>query len=349
MPVNKGADVRQVLIYMLAATAAGLGSAAIAKEPPPFVPVFATDFADAFVLPTAAGLFGYATNAQGFKANVPMARATNLTDWTLIRDGKKLHDAMPVMPPWARPGFTWAPEVIATSAGYALHFTAKDKRTGLQCIGAAFSTSPLGPFTSTATEPLVCQTALGGTIDSSPFRDADGTLYLYYKNDGNNPAFRKATDIYVQRLSDDGLSVVGDAKPLLRNDTKWEAHVIEAPTMALHDGKYTMFFSANHFGWEPDQPISVYAIGYATCDGPTGPCTDATENPILHSYNSPSAGCLSGPGHQTVFAIGQRQFLAFHAWSATTACERANKGRFLYIAPLRWEAGKPVLQRSLRP
>ena len=341
--------MRHAVISILAGSALTAAAGIAAKEPPPFVPVFTTDFADAFILPTPTGIFGYATNAQGFKANVPMARTTNLTDWALIRDGKKLHDAMPVMPPWARPGFTWAPEVVATKAGYVLHFTAKDKKTGLQCIGAAFGGTPLGPFASTATEPLVCQTTLGGTIDSSPFRDADGRYYLYYKNDGNNPAFHKPTNIYVQRLSDDALSVTGEAKPLLHNDAGWEAHVIEAPTMALHDGKYTMFFSANHFGWEPDQPISIYAIGYATCAGPMGPCADATENPILHSYNSPSVGCLSGPGHQAVFAIGQRQFLAFHAWSATTACERANKGRYLYIAPLRWNGDKPVLQISLRP
>ena len=41
---------------------------------------------------------------------------------------------------------------------------------------------------SDAAEPLVCQTALGGSIDPDPFRDSDGILYLYFKNDGNNPA-----------------------------------------------------------------------------------------------------------------------------------------------------------------
>lgn len=321
---------------------------ASAKDAPPFVPVFKTDFADAFVLPTSTGFFGYATNATDFKANVPMARSTNLTDWALIKDGDKLHDAMPVLPAWARPGFTWAPEVIATSAGYVLHFTAKDRKTGLQCIGAALSASPVGPFRSSATAPLVCQTALGGTIDSSPFRDADGKLFLYYKNDGNNPSFRKPTDIFVQRLTDDGLAVVGEAKPLLRNDRGWEAHVIEAPTMVRHGKTYALFFSANHYGWETDQQLSVYGIGYARCAGPTGPCTDASENPILHSYNSKAAGCLSGPGHQTVFGVGARQFIAFHAWAATPGCRKLDDKRFLYVAPLLWDGETPKVGVSLR-
>ena len=334
---------------LLLAAAVLAAVSASAKDAPPFVPVFKTDFADAFVLPTQTGFFGYATNAADFKANVPMARSTNLTDWALIKDGEKLHDAMPVLPAWARPGFTWAPEVIATSAGYVLHFTAKDRKSGLQCIGAALSASPVGPFRSSATAPLVCQTALGGTIDSSPFRDADGKLFLYYKNDGNNPSFRKPTDIFVQRLTDDGLSVTGEAKPLLRNDRGWEAHVIEAPTMVRHGKTYALFFSANHYGWETDQEISVYAIGYASCAGPMGPCTDARENPILHSYNTKAAGCLSGPGHQAVFGVGARQFIAFHAWAATPGCRKLDDKRFLYVAPLLWEGETPKVGVSLRP
>ena len=312
------------------------------------MPVLKTDFADAFVLPTSSGFLGYATNAQEFKANVPMARSTNLTDWALIKDGDKLHDAMPVLPPWARAGFTWAPEVIATKTGFVLHFTAKDRKSGLQCIGAAASASPLGPFKSDAAAPLVCQTGLGGTIDSSPFRDADGSLFLYYKNDGNNPSFRKKTDIWVQRLSDDGLNVVGEARPLVRNDAAWEAHVIEAPTMVRHGNRYALFFSANHYGWETDQNISVYAIGYAKCAGPTGPCSDAHENPILHSYNSSAAGCLSGPGHQSVFEVGQRQFISFHAWAATPGCSKLDAKRFLYVAPLLWDGDAAKVGVSLR-
>ena len=40
----------------------------------------------------------------------------------------------------------------------------------------------------------------GGTIDPSAFRDADGALYLYYKNDGNNPAVLKPSQLFVQTL-----------------------------------------------------------------------------------------------------------------------------------------------------
>lgn len=315
----------------------------------PFVPVFEENFPDPFILRSGNEFLAYATNADGGKANVQMARSVNLVEWELIRDGDKLHDAMPVLPPWAREGFTWAPEVIKLGDRYVLYFTAREAASGLQCVGVASGDNPKGPFSSTAAAPLVCQRELGGTIDPSMFRDADGQLYLYFKSDGNNPRFLKPSQIFVQRLSADGLTLEDEAKPLIRNDQHWEWRVVESPTMVRNDdGRYTLLFSANHFGWENDQRLSNYAMGYARCDSATGPCVKARENPILHSYNSKRAGCLSGPGHQTVFEVADKRFLVFHAWSATKRCERSNKGRHMYIAPLSWRGDTPVIANSLR-
>jgi beta-xylosidase len=338
-----------ILIRILSFLALLTAAVAAPAADPPFVPVFETDFPDPFILPHGGEFLAYATNAQRGQANVQMAVSTNLVDWAPLRDGGRLHDAMPVLPAWARPGFTWAPEVIAAGGGFILYFTAKERESGLQCIGAATGADPRGPFVSTAQHPLVCQRALGGSIDPDPFRDADGQLYLYYKNDGNNPQFHQSTAIFGQRLAPDGLSLAGDPVALLRNDAPWEAHVIEAPTMARRGTFYAMFFSANHFGWEEDQRLSVYAIGYARCQGPLGPCTDAPDNPILHSYNDREAGCLSGPGHQAVFEVGGQQFISFHAWAATPGCRRLDARRYLYIAPLGWRGDTPQIGVSLRP
>lgn len=329
-------------------TAAFCLAAANAAEVQPFVPVLSEDFADPFVLPDADGFLAYATNPREGGINVQMARSTNLTDWSLLSESGKLHDAMPVLPAWAREGYTWAPEVIRTDKGYVLYFTARDRKSGLQCVGAAFATSPLGPFASDAPEPLICQADLGGTIDADAFRDKDGQLYLYYKNDGNNPRFKLTTSVYAQRLTPDGLQLTGAPVAIASNDAKWEAHVIEAPSMVRHGDRYVLFYSANHYGWERDQTLSPYAMGYAVCNGPMGPCTDAASNPILYSYRDPNLGCLSGPGHQAVFSAGPRQFIAFHAWGFTGDCRNARRGRYLYIAPLNWKAGVPQIGVSLR-
>ena len=337
----------QKFLIIGAALAAGMASAQPANEPP-FVPVYRTNFPDPFILPHGSEFLAYATNAEDGRANVQMARSTNLVDWAPIRDGDNLHDAMPDLPAWAREGWTWAPEVMRHGNAYLLYFTAKERRSGLQCVGVATAADPRGPFTSPATEPLVCQRETGGTIDPHVFRDADGQLYLYYKNDGNHPEFRRPTDIFVQRLAPDGLSLVGEPVALLRNDRPWEAHVIESPTMVRQGDRYVLFFSANHFGWEPHQRLSPYAMGYANCTGPMGPCVDHPGNPILHSYNDRRAGCLSGPGHQALFEAGGRQFIVFHAHGATSGCRDADLGRWMYVAPLLWRDGAPAIGVSLR-
>jgi beta-xylosidase len=303
--------------------------------------VLRADFPDPFILEHEGKYLAYATNSGG--ANVQMASSTDLATWQFLRnesDSSKLHDAMPVLAPWAKAGFTWAPEVLKTPSGFVLYFTARHATNGLQCVGAATSTDPRGPFTSQATQPFVCQTELGGTIDASPFRAPDGQLYLYFKNDGNNPVANKPTEIFAQRLSADGLTLTGDPVSLVRNDKPWEGRVVEAPTMVEQGGSYVLFFSANDFGWQQNQNISNYGIGYATCQGPLGPCTDSPNNPFLASTSQP---CLSGPGHPTVFQSQGRQFFAFHSWAATQACRPANPSRFMHIVQLSWLNGAPQL------
>lgn len=345
-----------------AVAALGAGSTGAAdKAPDPFVPVLRENFPDAFILRHEDRFYAYATNADRGRANVQMATSTDLANWTLLRDARnpgKLHDAMPTLPPWAKAGFTWAPEVLATGGRFVVYFTARERRSDLQCVGAAVATSPRGPFVSAAAEPLVCQRDLGGTIDAHPFRDADGQQYLYYKNDGNNPKVLKTARIWAQRLSPDGLSLTGAASPLVAADKQWEWRVVEAPTMVRRPGAggvgagsagaYTLFFSANHFGWEDDQRLSNYGIGYAKCQGPMGPCEDAPSNPLLTSRMG-AGGCISGPGHQAVFEVGDRQFIAYHAWAATSGCRKSGHERNLYVSPLRWNGDKPEVRATLRP
>ena len=341
--INCSSSLRRLLA---AALLTGCGAAASAA--PLHVPVLKQDFADPHVIEHRGEYIAYATN-RGI--NLPMARSRDLVKWEPVRDPanpKKLLDGMPRLASWVKEGRTWAPEVIEVGGRWLLYYTAHHGKKDRQCVGLAVADAPTGPFRDTSAEPLVCQDALGGTIDAHPFHDADGQLYLYYKNDGNNPNVLKPSLIWAQRLSPDGMRLVGDPAPLVRNDLHWEWRVVEAPAMVRHPGGYTLFFSANHYGWEADQRLSNYATGYATCEGPMGPCTDAPENPILHSYNKKGVGCLSGPGHPTVFRAGEQNYIAFHAWSATGGCRKLDNERFLYVAPLSWKDGKPAIGPSLR-
>jgi len=335
----------RLLRSILFAVAALLAPVASVAADPSFVPVFREDFPDAFVLLHGSEFIAYATNNG---PNVPMARSTDLVHWAWVGDanGNK-RDALPKLGSWAKTGFTWAPEVLQLGGKYLLYYTASDSRKNSQCIGVAVASDPMGPFVDSNPEPIVCQTALGGSIDASPFLDKDGKLFLYFKNDGNRVHAR--TSLWGQPLAADGLSMTGQPVELLKDDQGWEARVVEAPTMVRSPSGYELFFSGGFFGWNPEEGgLSPYAMGYASCSGPLGPCAPAKENPILHSFNDREAGCLSGPGHQSIFAVGQRTFISFHAWQATSGCRKQDDRRYLYVAPLFWKDGKPQIGPSLR-
>jgi beta-xylosidase len=312
---------------------------------PSFVPVFKTNFPDAFVLPHGSEFIAYSTNDG---PNVPIATSSDLVHWSFATDSTGTRrDALPALGSWAKRGFTWAPEVLQVGDRYLLYYTASDRKKNAQCIGVAVASDPLGPFVDSDAQPIVCQTELGGSIDADAFRDADGKLYLYFKNDGNRVHAR--TSIWGQPLASDGLSVTGQAVDLVKDSQPWEDRVVEAPTMVRPPAGYELFFSGGFFGWNPEEGgLSPYAMGYANCAGPLGPCTAAPENPILHSFNDRAAGCLSGPGHQSIFEVGTRTFISFHAWESSSGCRKKDDNRYLYIAPVFWKDGKPQIGPSLR-
>jgi beta-xylosidase len=239
---------------------------------------------------------------------------------------------MPAMPGWAKSGYTWAPEVIQIGEQFVLYFTARDKESNKQCVGAAVSSRPDGGFKDKSDKPLVCQAKEGGTIDASPFRDGD-KLYLFYKNDGNCCGI--PTYIYVQELAPDGLSLVGEAVRLIRNEFPWEGHVIEAPTMFKHNDHYYLFFSANDYGGVD------YAVGYATCESVTGPCTQAPENPILASAMKEKPFVI-GPGHQHVLQVGDQTWIFYHVWEMLPSGLRGDS-RQVWLDRIEWKDDKPVV------
>jgi beta-xylosidase len=335
----------RALLKWLAVVTALLCAAAPAPAAPAFVPVFQQNFPDAFVLPQGGRFIAYSTNDG---PNVPIAMSTDLVHWTFVGDpaSGKRRDALPKLGAWAKTGFTWAPEVLQLGDKYLLYYTASDVKRNAQCVGVAVATDPLGPFVDDRSEPIVCQTDIGGTIDADAFKDTDGKIYLYFKSDGNRVG--KHTAIWGQQLSADGLSVVGQPVELIHDDKPWEQRLVEAPTMVHSPVGYELFFSAAFFGWNDNQDRSPYGLGYASCQGPLGPCQKSPDNPILHSFYDRESGCISGPGHQSIFTVGQRSFMSFHAWAATSGCHKADDRRYLYIAPIFWKDGKPQIAPSLR-
>ena len=111
------------------------------------------------------------------------------------------------------------------------------------------------------------------------------------------------TPVYAQRLSDDGLSLVGERVKVMENDQTWEAHLIEGMWLAARSGKYYLFYSGNDFS------TSEYGIGVAIANSPFGPFRKMSK-PLLRSTKE-----WSGPGHPSV-AVGPdgEPLLFFHAY-----------------------------------
>jgi beta-xylosidase len=298
-------------------------------------PVFAENFRDPFVLRVDDTYYAYGTkDAEGIRSgedrqvvpgNVQMLQSDDLVTW------KRTSDALPEVGKWAYAARTWAPEVLDAGDGrFVLYYTALSATLGRQCVGRAVADSPTGPFVDRWNAPLVCQTDQGGSIDPSPFRD-DDSLYLLWKNDGN--CCGMDTWIYAQRLSDDGLHLVGETARLVKQDKPWEANVVEAPTMWKQDDGYYLFFSAN------DYDTDLYAIGYATCERPLGPCTDAPDNPLVKS-----ACDASGPGHQAVIRDDDGDtWLVYHAWHANPKPDEIDE-TVVWMDRLEWEDGRPLVR-----
>jgi hypothetical protein len=262
--------------------------------------VFCADLADPFVLsvdrPIGRRLLVFGT--QTGDDHIPV-----LITKGIIRS-EKVVDALPTLPRWAKGGGSWAPSVLPRDDGFVLYYTTTDSTSGRQCISLATSKTAEGPYVDASAAPLVCPVDVGGAIDPSPFVDAKGNAFLYWKNDGN--CCGKPTRLWVQPLAPDGRSLTGAATPLLTADQPWEGGVVEAPAMADIDGALFLFYSAN--AWN----TAAYAIGYATCATPTGPCTKVLDHPWLGASDR-----AAGPGGEELFtdAAGNVR-MVFHAWSA---------------------------------
>jgi hypothetical protein len=188
-------------------------------------------------------------------------------------------DAMPTLPSWSW-GWLWAPTVVKVSSHhYVMWFSSEDvHRTNpdgvdSECIGNATSDNPLGPFTPAAA-PVICQQ--WGSIDPRVFTAANGDRWMLWKADNNADHTQVIpTTIWSQRLGPTGTTLVGKPTQIAVASQPWEQGLIEAPDLVQSGKKYYLFFSGN----SSNQPTA--GIGYETCKGPQGPCTDTRTTPFL--------------------------------------------------------------------
>lgn len=288
-------------------------------------PVYKRAFADPHVLRVGGTYYAYATFDAADPSNIRVIKSSDLANW------EKIGDALPALPVWSPPnaGLTWAPGVIQIEDRFVMYYTARDKESNRQCIGRGVSDNPAGPFMDNSTEPFICQVDLGGAIDPYPFRDDDEKLYLLWKNDGNCCGLEVA--LWIQELSPDGMTLIGEPVKLLVRDQPWERPLIENPAVVEHNDRYYLFYSANKW----DSPF--YAVSYAVCETVTGPCEKPLDEPWMEYI--PQA---TGPGGQSFFTDEEGNlWMAYHAWTGADIGDSIGD-RTLRIDLVTFDGDKPV-------
>jgi hypothetical protein len=174
---------------------------------------------------------------------------------------------------------------------------------------------------------VICDPALGGDIDPDIFADsATRQNYLIWKLNGN--LIGHPSSLWAVALNPD-FQIAGTPSALLTDDQPWQAGDIEGPDMIEQGGTYYLFYSGNAYF------SARYAIGYATCASPLGPCSDSPNNPVLVG----SAG-MSGPGGPSLFHGTAGLEMAFAAWAGTVGYGSGGY-RAMYAATVTFEAGVP--------
>ncbi|GAA4144535.1 glycoside hydrolase family 43 protein [Leifsonia shinshuensis] len=297
-------------------------------------PAYDGYFADPFLTRFDGGFIAYGsgddraldgTETRAFEA----LRSPDLVNWTsaggvLERLDPSLGDAY------------WAPEVVASDGAYWMFFSVGHGIAGHH-LRVARADSPLGPFVDQGVNLTPGESF---AIDAHPFRDADGSWYLFFARDvltGTRPG----THLAVLRL--DGMTRAGsDPVAVLAPDADWQLyararrmygrtldwHTLEGPAVVRRDDQYHLFFSGG--SWEGDG----YGVSVATAPHPLGPWTH--EPRAAADVLSTGLTGLLGPGHNSVLRLDDgADLIAFHAWDA------GGGKRQLFIAPLDWSGGLP--------
>ena len=292
-------------------------------------PVITHDFPDPSVLQTDHGDYAYSTNSRynGVLVNIPEATAPALAGpWTAAGV-----DALPNLPSWVQydagdaTNDIWAPDVSRLDDGTFVMYYVAHNANGLQCVGAAKSITPAGPFDPVGDQPLLCLRMDYGNIDPAAYTE-HGRHYLIYKDNANSAGIPNS--IWINQIASDGVTFLGPRSKMLTADPAGnENNVAEGPAIIRHDGQYVLLYSADN--WD-----STYHMKYAVSDTLTGPYTKQGTFADTGTW----AGSVVAPGGgYVVTAPDGTPYLFFHGAIGSPA------DRGMYVDRLTWPHGVPTL------
>jgi|GEM_PF-525596 len=329
-------------------------------------PVIPSDFADpAVAYDPQKGIYCAFGTESFFDPIKKFQRrcSDDLYDWGAVEnpldpDGNEPDDGLPgwVSTAPGEPRNLWAPALHRFGSTWVLYFAALEENRFRNCIGVATADSLDGDFEARPA-PIVCPIPPYG-VDKKGAIDPEvitsGTkAYLLWKNETNvppaNPGEPPASpaEIEVKELAPDGLSTVGPGQVVLTPDATWAGGwedfgtgpYIENPFMVRDGSRFLLFYSGD------DWTTASYAVGYADCDTPMGPCTRvSTAGPWL----SGDATAQGTAGASAFIDPWGDPWLVYHAWGPGAPGYPSNK-RGMHLQRLNLVASPPTAQIAPGP
>ncbi|WP_257454448.1 glycoside hydrolase family 43 protein [Archangium lipolyticum] len=300
-------------------------------------PVHDAYFADPFVLRVGDGYVAYGTGRVVDGRAFEVLTSPDLITWSSVGG------ALELLPPEAGSDY-WAPEVTEAHGKWWMYYSVGFGDAGHH-LRVAVADRPTGPFID---QGINLTPGERFAIDASPFRDEDGTWYLFYARDvleGDRVGTMLAVDVL------EGMTRLrGQPRTMLRPSGDWQVflrerkmygqvydwHTLEGPFVRRYEGRYYCFYSGG--SWlEP-----TYGVAYAVADHPLGPWVEpAGIPPLLRTVSDK----VIGPGHNCVVTgPGGQDVVVYHAWDPGRTARR------MCIDPLVWgEQGPRVLGPSFVP
>jgi len=298
------------------------------------------EFADPALAAFGPMTWAYSTNQGG--SDLPAMWSTDARTFTARVEGDGANafvddpagygnDAFPNVPwgiidencnaslPSCDPRTMWAPSVAFIGTKWVSYHAVRVAKAssalpyGRFCIYVATSLSPMGPFRSASSNPIVCpskSTDPAGAIDPDVFVDEEsGKAYLIWKNEGNRSG--NLQRFFSRQLNSTGTGFAArttNKEILVNSPTTWEGTTMENPSMIATNGAYVLLFSGNKYD------STRYATGYAVCRGPLGPCTKPSSSPLMKSVTG-----AWGPGGADGLVDERGRVIAmYQAWTANT-------------------------------
>lgn len=253
-------------------------------------PVIKGDFADPSVIKFKDSYYAAGTSSN-WAPGFPIMKSKDLKNW------QQVGSIFPDLTSWAD-FYYWAPELNYDNGKVYVYYTAH-KKGGNLCVGVASADSPEGPFKDHG--PLVCQE--DGSIDGFPMRDENNKLHLIWKEDGNS--IGQPTPIFIQAMNEERTALTGEKRELFRNDTPWEANLVEGVSIIKNNGYFfAIYAAAGCCG-----PGCTYATGIARSKTLMGPWEKFAGNPILTAE-----GDWMCPGHGTAITHAGKNYFMYHAY-----------------------------------